>query len=265
MSFYPISYHAAAWDDEWEKALDEISGAGYQGVEGLNRLYEDYFDRAEIAKRHLTQRGLVLSALWIQGDAVMEEKREEIQRETLRRAEFLQKIGSQILVFEMTGRETIESARKDFQTAAAALNDIGKRCQDYDVNLCALTRRGSRLSNEEDIDRLMNLVHENAFFLCPDIGHLHYAEENPVHVLKTYGACIRHLLFRDVKPEAAQSQHPFCELGQGILDIREFMQTLKGISYHGGIAFALYESSNPPKESAEISYNYYRKIVGGES
>ncbi|MEW6235263.1 MAG: sugar phosphate isomerase/epimerase [Candidatus Omnitrophota bacterium] len=265
MSFHPISYHAAAWGDEWEKALDDISIAGYQGVEDLTCLYANFFDRSEIALRHLTQWRLVLSALWIQGDAVIEEKREEIHRETLRRAEFLQKMGSHVLVFDISSREIAESERKDFQTAAFALNEIGKRCQDYDVNLCVLTRCDSRLSSEEEIDRLMNLVQENAFFLCPDAGHLHCAGEDPVRILKTYGACVRHLVFRDVKPEAAKGEPPFCELGEGTLDFREIMHSLKGISYQGGIAFVLDESSYSPKESAEISYNYYKEILAGES
>lgn len=231
--------HADAWDmDDWPHALDAAANAGYFGVEGFENLYHDYFNRVEAGKLILTQRRLQLTALSGRGDLVFPDSRDEIIEECLRIAEFLQRLGAEHLVLETGSRIVVENIRHDFRVAAETLNELGKRCKDFNVNLCIQPRVGDRIQQEEEIDRILNEVDEREVFLCPNTGQLLRAEMNPTEILKIYGSCIKHIHLSDIpmpplpdSPEA--DRRTFCPPGQGIVEFEGVIDALQSIRYEG--------------------------------
>lgn len=216
--------------DPWKgielgEALVAVSAAGYDGVEGFDELYRDYAEKVEIAKLLLTKRNLKLATLTGRGDIIYPDKRANILKDNLRLAEFLSRMGAESLVLETGSREIVESIRDDFRAAAETLNELGKRCGEYDLYFCIQPRMGDRIQTEEEIDRILNAVETHDVSLCLDTGQLHRAELDPVSIVKVYGSCIKHLHCSDVpfpplpgdEPETTAARD-FCPPGQGVVD-----------------------------------------------
>lgn len=234
-----IACHADVWDgDDWLPFLDAAAEAGYDGVEGVEYLYRRYSDEVELGKILLTSRRLRLLALSERGDLVIPDKREEIIKTCLRLVEFLQRIGADILILETGSRIIAENIRHDFRVAAATLNELGKRCKDFNVNLCIQPRVGDRIQQEEEIDRILSELDEREVFFCPDTGQLLRAEMDPAEILKIYGSCVKHIHLSDVpmpaSPDSPETEsRTFCPPGQGIIDFEGIIAALQSIRYTG--------------------------------
>jgi sugar phosphate isomerase/epimerase len=260
--------HADAWKPlEWEEALDDVSKAGFTGVEGIDELYRDYAEKVELAKRPLTQRDLHLIALSNRAEIVNPDLRAEILRDALRLAEFLQRMGADYLILETGSRDIVESLRRDFHVAAETLNELGKRCSEYDIHFCVQPRCGDRIQTAEEIDRILNEVDTREVFLCLDSGQLHLAEQDPVFIVKTYGACVKHLYFSDVPFPAHPGSDPeekperqICPPGQGAVDFPGLRDVLQSLAYAGWIAARFDAADEDPAEEIRTVRKYLETL-----
>ncbi|HXK93185.1 MAG TPA: sugar phosphate isomerase/epimerase [bacterium] len=271
MPRYQIACHTRAWKPEqWKESLDEIAGLGFAGVEGVSALFEKFADKTELAKKHLHDRHLKLAALAGSGVFTIPGRREEMLHQHSALARFLQKLGTHHLLVTLESREIIESLSHDFKAAAALLDELGKRCLDFfDVYLCVLPQRGSRIETGDEIDRLMNLVDLDAVFLGLDTGQFVLMEEEPAKILKTYGECVRHLHFSDpVTNEKEEKAGPagaypeYGALGEGRMNFAEIKDILEVLDYHGWITAVFDTSHEPPRETAERSKRFLDHLFG---
>lgn len=228
----------------------------YQGIEGLLRLYEKYRDRLEIAKTLLSDRFLRLYALTLRFDLTIQEFQKEYLETIKPVGAFLRGMGSDTVFIETGRRDIIESVRHDFQTAASAIDEIGKKMLDYDLYTCFVPQVGQRVIYEDEIDRFMNLIDTETVFLCVDTAHLVYSGQDPAVILKTYGGCVKNIWLSDLDrhPEpslATQPPQPDCwrDLGQGVTDFASIFQTLHDLDYNRWLTVVCYENEIPRQRS----------------
>lgn len=268
MAIRKYACHADVWKpSNWEEALDDVALAGFTGVEGVGDLYRDFAEKVELAKSPLTQKKLRLIALSTRAEIVNSELRGEILCESLRLAEFLRRMEADYLILETGSRNIIENVRRDFHVAAEALNELGKRCSEYDVHFCIQPRCGDRIQTAEEIDRILNEVDTREVFLCLDSGQLHLAEQDPVFVLKTYGACVKHLQFSDVPfpslPGSDPKEQPkrqLCPPGQGVVDFPGLREGLQSLSYSGWISTRFDAGEDDPAEAIRTARRYLQTL-----
>ena len=237
MSNLKIACHTQMWNDEDIPTIINASAdLDFQGIEA-KRFPENDGRLFENVREALKIHSIQWIALGGGGDFVIAEYREDILRENLRIAALLQKFGAAFLVIETGRREIVDTIRQDFNVAAETLTELGKRCTNHDLCACIHPHIGHRIETEEDIDRILNLVDTREVFLCLDVGHLAAAGNDPVHIFKTYGSCVRHVHFQDAVPivQKHEKQSNFCALGQGIVDFPRILAVMNEQRYDGWI------------------------------
>lgn len=247
--------------------MDELAETGYQGVEGLAVLMKEFKDRTEMAQRHLDERHLALVALDGGGDFANPDRGAALLAAHLPLAEFLQRLHGDRLVVTWESRAVVQSTPLDFRTAAHTLNELGRRCQDFEVCLCLLPQTGQRIESEEEIDRILNLVDTRDVFLALDTAHLAECSAEPVRILETYGECLRHIRFKDRSPENDDPEWPlYCPLGEGEIQFSPLIEALKRIGYQGWIGVDLEEPlpQTTEKECAQRSRDCLEELMKEE-
>ncbi len=258
---------------EWEEELESVTKLNFSGIEGFEALYKNYADQVELGQLMLTQRNIQLIALNGAGDFVIPEKRREILHNFHPVTNFLHRIGAQYLIINTGSPHIVEDIRRDFKVAAQTLNELGKQCQEHEIYACIQPAIGSRIATEEDIDRIMNQVDTREISLCPDTAQLHYAQLDPVHILKIYGECVRHIHLSDI-PHAEDptffssdknarpiNETTWCAPGKGIIDFNGILNMLHSLKYSGWLTIKCGDADQPPTESAAFAKNYIENIL----
>ena len=115
--------------------------------------------------------------------------------------------------------------------------------------------------------------------LCLDTGHYFFGGGDPLEAVRLYGARIRHLHLKDVKPSILESARRdgagfleavgrgvFCELGEGAVDLRKVVQEVTDL---GRSEWAIVEQdvdarneNVKPFDSAVRSRQYLKNVIG---
>ena len=169
----------------WREALDRMAETGYQGVENLMPLREEYENRIEVGRKILEDRNLSLTGLTVQAEFAHPDRQGTIMKECLSTAGFLRDMKAEWLLLNLGSRETYISVREDYRIWRICLT-IWVNSVVTAVRVAVLNAPGSRVEREEDIDRLLNLLDLEVVTFCPDTAGLAHAGEDPVRILKTY-------------------------------------------------------------------------------
>jgi inosose dehydratase len=252
----------------WEEGLESLATLNYPGVEGIDALYKKFAHQVELAQRMLTQTNIQLISLSRAGDFVIPEKRHEILQNFRPVTDFLHRIGAKYIIINTGSPNIVEDIRRDFKVAAQTLNELGKQCQEHEIYACIQPTIGSRVATEEEIDRIMNQVDTREISLCPDTAQLRSAQLDPIHILKIYGECVRHIHLTDI-PHAEdpaffssdKSSTPLCAPGEGIIDFNSIMNMLHSLKYNGWLTVKCGDADLPSTESAASAKDYIENIL----
>lgn len=273
MNVNQVACHSLAWEQTpWGEALDALAKAGFCAIEGFGEVQETYRDKVEKAQHELERRGLKWLGLPYRGNLAHPENGPAIRKDVVSLAAFLRSVRGLFVIVEIETREEIQSIRQDFRIAAETLNDLAGYCSDYDIQIGVQPRMGSRIQNEEEIDRLLDSVDTREVFLCPDTGHLQMAEMDPVRIISIYGTCIRHVHCSDVpapippgERDPEEIVRSFCPPGQGILDFDVIVKALKSQDYAGWLTVQFEAGNENPAPEALEAKQYLQSILrGGE-
>ncbi|MGI6458107.1 MAG: sugar phosphate isomerase/epimerase family protein [bacterium] len=250
----------------WREALDRMAETGYQGVENLMPLREEYENRIEVGRKILEDRNLSLTGLTVQAEFAHPDRQGTIMKECLSTAGFLRDMKAEWLLLNLGSRETYISVREDYRNLANLLNDLGKQCSDSLVRVAVLNAPGSRVEREEDIDRLLNLLDLEVVTFCPDTAGLAHAGEDPVRILKTYYEGIHHVRLQDYVPD---EDHPeggyYCPLGKGALDFTAIASALRE---NQNLPWVTVSLDNQLKDAPEVAHEMYvftDRLFGNEA
>jgi inosose dehydratase len=175
-----------------------------------------------------------------------------------------------------SGHVRPEDALSDdgYATFAETLNQVGRATQEYGVSICFHNHVGTFIETRAELDKLFALVDRDAVFLGPDFGHLAWAGDDSVQLVKDYGSAIRTLHIKDIDPAVreqgaaegwtyrqASDAGIFIELGRGCVDIPGVFAELAKHGFAGWVIVETDVTQLPSaKESAIISREYLRTI-----
>lgn len=244
----------------YERVLDEMAQAGYEGTE-LGPWGYMPRDPAVLGEA-LRARGLAMAAAFVPVN-LREPGRLEEERESVRSvAALLQAVGARhILIADggdplrmsIAGRLDQTRARgltdEQWRYLARSLEELARMCRDeYGLELCVHSHGGSYIENPDEIDRLMELTDPALVKLCLDTGHVAFGGGDPLKAASEYAGRIGHVHLKDIRLDllkrflsegknyvAAAQGDVFVPLGRGDVDVPGIFDALKRAGYAGWI------------------------------
>lgn len=264
-----------------EQILSEIAQAGYEGApagRSGDRTAQQILDL--YARYGLKPAPGYLGLEWWKPEL----RSEQIQQ-AARQAALARELGlSQIYVASnltperraLAGQITARTATPtdELKKLAGLLDEIGRTTLKEGVSICFHNHVGSPVETRDEIDRLFAQVDPNVVFMGPDTGHLAWAGDDVVQLVKDYAPIIKTMHVKDINPKVREegvakqwdyrqfSEHGiFAELGEGMIDFPAVFDTLKQAGFKGWIVVETDVTQKAtPLESATISRNYLKSI-----
>lgn len=267
-----------------ERVLAEMVEAGYEGTEYGTGLPAD----PKGLRAMLAPHGLALASMfcWI---SLEDPNRQpaEIER-ALQVARTLSAMGVRELILGIRGSaERLALAGRvprdgsaglsgrQWRVLADGIHALAKACEPLHVRLAVHPHAGSYVENRAELETLLGLTDPAALGLCVDAGHLVYGGADPVEVVETYGPRVWYVHIKDVSPSVlalstqnglgflgALRSYIFCDLGQGCVDLRRFVDALRKVNFSGWMVIEQDTSPRPPLETARANRQYLKQTFG---
>ena len=166
---------------------------------------------------------------------------------------------------------------EQWQLVADGFNAMGKLAKDKGMFFTVHHHMGTGVQTAAEIDRLMDMTDDSLVYLLYDTGHLSFAGEDAVAVLKKYIHRIKHVHLKGVRltalAEAKQKGYSFLDAvrygsftvpGDGDFDFKPVFELLDEADYEGWIVVEAEQDPAiaNPYEYACLARQYIRDIAG---
>ena len=259
-----------------DQALQDACAIGYSGVERGRRMPSDTGELATYLDRY----GLALCGGWCSGNLLVRSVAAEIEAIRAQVEQFAALAAPCIVYAECSntvqGGRTAplttrpKLTRDEIRTYAARLGDVARWTADQGVPLAYHHHMGSMIEDEDDVTWLMDATPREVTLLY-DTGHLLFGGAAPLRVLDRFGDRVRHVHFKDVRPDIARMVRErdlsfldaviagvFTVPGDGSIDFAAVTDALQRIGYAGWIVVEAEQdpAKAPPAEFARKGYDH---------
>jgi inosose dehydratase len=264
----------------FERVLDEIAAAGYEGTELASNAPRD----AGLLRDELQRRRLRLAGSFLALDFFESPLEVELEQAGLL-ARLLREVGAGVLVAgpaehpqrmaSAGGARQPATTEAHFARMATGLERVAERCRQENVVLAFHNHAGTFIETAEELDELCRRADPTLVRLCLDVGHLIIGGGDPVQAVERHGPRVAYVHMKDVDPgvlermRAGQSgfmeglrERVFCELGHGCLDMRGVVDALRRQGFEGWVVIEQDTSFLKPFESAVESRARFREVAG---
>jgi len=263
-----FGYAAITWGDKAAQAIDDISAAGYPGIQLRNDVTKSFQPAA--LREDLQQHKLKFVAL-SSGDIHIDPSQHASDLEFhTANAKYLHEAGGVYLqlIDQELGQESFSAA--DYKYLAGLMTELGKRVSDVGVVLVYHNHLNSVSAHPEGLRRLFDQVDPRYVKLLLDIAHYQAGGGDPVEAIRQYKENIACLHIKDLgkpfdRPNDPHRLEDFVELGRGMVNLPAVFDALHAIHFRGWAIVELDHENDPsrsPKESAEISKDYLEQKLG---
>jgi inosose dehydratase len=258
-----FGYASITWGGRDEVAIDEISAAGFSGVQLRSNVVAKYGDRPAVLRELLESRGLTLVAL-SSGNLNIDPAVERDQLALhVRHASFLRQLGGlylQIIDQRPSGRAVTSD---DLKRLGQLLTELGKRTADLGIPISYHHHMGSIGERPEEIRAVLGYSDPRYVKFQLDTAHYQQGGGDPAHAVREYAERLLFLHLKDLESPVPGQTDParyrFVELGRGKVDFDRVFTALRDGKFGGWAVVELDSVSDPlrsPKESALISKAY---------
>lgn len=147
-----------------------------------------------------------------------------------------------------------------------AFEKMGRIAKFYGIQACMHPHGGTAMFSESQIDYFIEHCDMNLVHLTLDTAHTTLAGMDPCKAIDKYAKYIDYIHLKDLDPQEDNwTRNPmqrFCAPGQGMIDFRNVIRTLKKNSYDGVVCVECDYPRICSYESAQTARNYLRAIVG---
>lgn len=239
----------------YQKVMDEIAAAGYEGTElGPWGYYPTDPDRL---RAELQSRGLAFASAFCPVDLVDPAQYATAEAQVLEVASLLQALGTREVILAdplrpsraaCAGRVSPadDIAPAAWQATIDGLDRIGKKLAAHGMSAVFHHHAATYVETRHEIDRLLEATDPATMGLCLDTGHAVYGGADPVDLLHRWGERVRYVHLKDVDPRALERARAegldyesgvragiFCPLGAGCVDFVGVFAALREIGYQG--------------------------------
>lgn len=249
----------------FEQGLKEVSHLGYKKLENFNFIVPVYENCPEKLKELLAKYDLALVNLY---HTYYEDDLDAWLRLGERTCKLLQACGAKHL--NVQGNiwhdepmvRSINTSSLDMYVKA--FSRMGEISQEYGIQTCLHPHSNTSMFHEDEIDYF--LEHSQNVALTMDTAHTTLAGMDAERAFDKYGEYIRYVHLKDLDPNP--NAHPewpmkrFCALGQGSVDFKGVIRSLKKHGYDGTLCVEVDYPLVCNYETAQYSRNYIRDVLG---
>jgi inosose dehydratase len=257
-----VGYSTISWSEEQlEHALEVISSLGFRGVQLVGWARDRYAGRAGALHGKLNALNLTLVAQSCWG--VRLDPAHPVDNTVLVHAyaEFAQSLGGTILQVTDGGKPDGQYSAESLRQLGRQMNALGRMAQQHGLLLGYHPHVGSYGETQPGVEAILGATDPKYVKLVADTGHLVLGGMNPSKIIRKYRERLILMHLKDVRRdamEAAQRQRAslrelkylFCEIGNGVLNLSEILQTLREIRFKGWSIVEL-DGYEPPAGGAD--------------
>ena len=240
-------------ENTFRQTVSEMALAGFTGCEIGNKYPKD---PAEL-KWELDLRGMRIASRWF-SSYILTQDIAQVENDFIRELDFLAAVGAdRINVSEqsfsiqgktdvpiLTGGHKPVMDDEQWKRFCDGLNRLGRVASERGFKLCYHHHMGTVVQTSEETDRMMANTEPGFVYLCYDTGHFTFAGEDPLLMLKKYGA--------------------FTVPGDGDVDFDPVFRLLSDAGYEGWL---LVEAEQDPAKANPLEYaikgrQYIRQHTG---
>jgi inosose dehydratase len=268
----------------WQRILDEISIAGFEGSE-LGPL--GYLPCGTTLRDALTARGLSMPAGFVMEPLAGGEKPAALAEVAKRTCEVLADAGASTLILidgldgdraRTAGRS--EQARRLGASAWGVLlqsvQTVSRLATEHGLRTAFHPHAGTHVEFADEIERLMENTSPAELGLCLDTGHATYAGIDPAALARTYSQRLAYVHLKDVDLAVlrrareqglsfadAVSANVFVPLGEGSVALAEIARWLTGTGYEGWLTIEqdrVLDAVDDALDDARASLRHARRV-----
>lgn len=271
-------------ETSFEQCVSEMALAGFAGCGLGHKAPED----PALLKAALDLRGLRVSGLWFGSWFTVEAMYEQTLERFREVAALLQAVGATDVVMAEMGHAVHLSPvavlpnsphfdDRAWRALVDGLHALGREAVERGLRISYHPHVGTGVERAAEIDRLMEDTDPALVTLLFDSGHLAYAGEDPVEIVRRHGDRISHVHLKDVRRpvlEAARERGSsflqsvldgvFTIPGQGDVDFPAVLRALAGVGFEGWMVVEAEQDPAVaiPLEQAKLARAYLRSITG---
>ncbi|HLX41863.1 MAG TPA: sugar phosphate isomerase/epimerase [Bryobacteraceae bacterium] len=264
-------YAAITWGKEQRKAIDEIAGSGFEGIQ-LRADATTEFKPAEL-RTILQQHKLTFTAL-SSGEIVIDPAAEaETLAKHTANAKYLKEAGGLYLqILDQLKPYPRKVTTEECKRLGKVLTELGKRTADVGIPLAYHNHLNTISEHPGNFDIVLETSDPKYVKILLDTAHSVAGGGDPAAQVMKYHERLILLHLKDVVDipmDTPEARYPFkfVELGRGKVDLPKVFAALEKVKYRGWAVVELDrvpEKSRTPKESAMISRKYLEEKAGAK-
>lgn len=258
-------YAAITWGGKDEDAIREIAEVGFKGIQLRASAFDTWGAKPGELKALLERRGLTLAVLSSGNLKYQPEDRQPQLDLHLSHAAFVRDAGGQMLQVIDEKPRNRPVVPDDYARLADMLNTLGERTKAIGVPLVYHHHMNSTGEPPKAIEAIMADASASAVGLLFDIAHYQQGGGDPVAAIRNYGAAIKVVHLKDVRPIAEAPGYQWVELGRGRVDVKGCVAALRDIGFKGWAIVELdrvVDQGGTPKACAEANRTFVVNQLG---
>jgi len=278
-----------AWEQPYERLLDEIVFAGYTGAE-LGP-YGYFPTDPAVLKKTLQTKGLTLLSSFVPVPITDPTKTTHVIEHVRKVGSLLSALGAKLLVLSdcqtperrriaggvpVNGSKSLGTAQ--WKQVGAVVAEVERAAAEFGLRLVFHPHVATFVETPREVECLFEALAATHVGLCLDTGHCVYGGGDPSDEARKYRSLLRYVHIKDVNAtvlgearrrkldfEAAIGAGVFSPIGQGCIDFEGFFRFLAESQYSG---WAIVEqdviygkTAVAPVESMRASLDYLKKVI----
>lgn len=278
-----------AWEQPYERILDEILSAGYTGTE-LGP-YGYFPTDPKVLGGGLKLRQLSLLSSFVPVPIADPLAKKKVIEHVRKVGALLSALGAKLLVLSdaqtprrqqlaghvpVDGRDSLNSDQ--WKHVGATLGEVERVAAEFELSLVFHPHVATYVETPMEVEQLFDSLASTHVGLCLDTGHCVYGGGDPAEEAKKYCSLLRYIHIKDINArvlgearrkhlnfEQAVGAGIFSSIGDGCIDFEGFCRFLEGGQYSGWMVVeqdVIYgQTAIPPAESMRASLSYLKNLV----
>lgn len=270
-------------ENTFEQCISEMALSGFRGSEIGNKYPKD----AKILKHKLDVRNMCICNAWF-SSLLLSDGYDATIEAFIKHRDFLHELGAKVIgaseqgnsiqgkPLPIFGKKPVYTD-DEWKLIAKGFNKMGELAREKDMYFTVHHHMGTGVQTVEEIDKLMDITDPDLVYLLYDTGHLSFAGEDAIGVLKKYVNRVKHVHLKSIRKniveEAKEKNYSFLEAvragaftvpGDGDFDFTPVFDILEEADYSGWVVVEAEQdpAKANPYEYACLARNYIRKKTG---
>jgi inosose dehydratase len=236
------------------RALRDIAGAGYAGVEMFDGNVADFADDPAELRDLLAETGLVLVSVYTGANFVYADILPDELHRVRRAAELAATFGAEQLVVGGGARRAAGTPESDYDRLAEALDTVTGIAEEHGLSACYHPHLTTIVESPDEVEKIMS---RSRIGFCPDTAHLAAGGGDPAALIRRYPDRIRHVHLKDLDSATTT----FLPLGQGDIDFTDVLAAVREVGYDSWLIVELDSYDGDPAEAARISKAFLDRVL----